>query len=388
MKKNWEIVRLGDLCESDLGKTLNKSHDTGNFHPYLCSINVLWDKIDLSTLKEARFNENEIEKYSVQKGDLLICEGGDIGRCAIWEKEESFLYQNAIHRVRFNDRINPRYCLYYLKHLKDTGTLDSRYGKGVTIKHLVKSSLHSIPIPVPPLPVQARIVDELDCLQGILSKKRQQLAEYHSLAQAIFHQMFGDPVVNEKGWEVKRLGEVCELKSGFAFKSSLFKTEGLPILRISNIQHDGISTNGLAFFAKEDYKEDLEKYKVLPGDTLIALSGATTGKVGYNKIHENFYLNQRVAICREKHLCNRHFIFFILKEMSKHILEMAGGAAQPNISTKQIGLLTIPIPPLPLQQSFANRIAVINNQCESLNKSIHEMETLLATRMDMLLNID
>lgn len=373
MKKNWEIVRLGDLCESDLGKTLNKSHDTGNFHPYLCSINVLWDKIDLSTLKEARFNENEIEKYSVQKGDLLICEGGDIGRCAIWEKEESFLYQNAIHRVRFNDRINPRYCLYYLKHLKDTGTLDSRYGKGVTIKHLVKSSLHSIPIPVPPLPVQARIVDELDCLQGILSKKRQQLAEYHSLAQAIFHQMFGDPVVNEKGWEVKRLGEITNnLDSKRKPITKKDRKEGIyPYYGASGITDyvEGFIFDGNYLLVSEDGANLLTRTAPI---AFLAL-----GKI---------WINNHVHVMQCDNIASHTYIQYHLNQIT--LKKYISGSAQPKLNQEKLNSIPIPFPPLPLQQSFANRIAVINNQCESLNKSIHEMETLLATRMDKLLNMD
>lgn len=388
MKKNWEIVRLGDLCESDLGKTLNKSHDTGNFHPYLCSINVLWDKIDLSTLKEARFNENEIEKYSVQKGDLLICEGGDIGRCAIWEKEESFLYQNAIHRVRFNDRINPRYCLYYLKHLKDTGTLDSRYGKGVTIKHLVKSSLHSIPIPVPPLPVQARIVDELDCLQGILSKKRQQLAEYHSLAQAIFHQMFGDPVVNEKGWEVKRLGEVCTNKGIYGAASpSAPKEENRPrYIRITDIDDFGNLNDDYVVSAN---KEDDQTYQLETGDILFARTGATVGKTYlYKGTTPQIYAGYLIKFSINLHIIDPTFLFYITKSYSykKWVSMQYNGVAQPNINARKYSALPIILPPLPLQQSFAARIAAIDSQRERLAASIRELETLLACRMETLLN--
>ena len=388
MKKNWEIVRLGDLCESDLGKTLNKSHDTGNFHPYLCSINVLWDKIDLSTLKEARFNENEIEKYSVQKGDLLICEGGDIGRCAIWEKEESFLYQNAIHRVRFNDRINPRYCLYYLKHLKDTGTLDSRYGKGVTIKHLVKSSLHSIPIPVPPLPVQAPIVDELDCLQGILSKKRQQLAEYHSLAQAIFHQMFGDPVVNEKGWEVKRLGEVCTNKGIYGAASpSAPKEENRPrYIRITDIDDFGNLNDDYVVSAN---KEDDQTYQLETGDILFARTGATVGKTYlYKGTTPQIYAGYLIKFSINLHIIDPTFLFYITKSYSykKWVSMQYNGVAQPNINARKYSALPIILPPLPLQQSFAARIAAIDSQRERLAASIRELETLLACRMETLLN--
>ncbi len=393
MKKNWEIVRLGDLCESDLGKTLNKSHDTGNFHPYLCSINVLWDKIDLSTLKEARFNENEIEKYSVQKGDLLICEGGDIGRCAIWEKEESFLYQNAIHRVRFNDRINPRYCLYYLKHLKDTGTLDSRYGKGVTIKHLVKSSLHSIPIPVPPLPVQARIVDELDCLQGILSKKRQQLAEYHSLAQAIFHQMFGDPVVNEKGWEMKRLGEVTnKIGSGATPKGGdkSYKKEGISLIRSLNVFNSYFKEENLAHIDNEQALA-LKNVTIEQGDILLNITGASVARCCIVPKHIlPARVNQHVSIIRLNDSANQVFLAAQLTNthMQEKILNISRekAATREALTKSQIEEFSIILPPLPLQQSFAARIAAIDSQREQLAASIRELETLLACRMETLLN--
>lgn len=103
MKQGWEIKKLGEVCKSDLGKTLNQSKDKGELRPYLCAINVLWDKFDFTTLKETRFEDSELERYSVRKGDLLICEGGDIGRAAIWNYDEVIQYQNALHRVRLNE---------------------------------------------------------------------------------------------------------------------------------------------------------------------------------------------------------------------------------------------------------------------------------------------
>ena len=117
MKQGWEIKKLGEVCESDLGKTLNQSKDTGELRPYLCAINVLWDKIDFTTLKETRFEDSELERYTIRKGDLLICEGGDIGRAAIWNYDYEIQYQNALHRVRLNDGVLSRFLLLYLKHL-------------------------------------------------------------------------------------------------------------------------------------------------------------------------------------------------------------------------------------------------------------------------------
>ena len=180
-EKGWEVKKLGEVCDSDLGKTLNQSKDTGELYPYLCAINIQWDRVDLSTVKQTKFEISELERYSVRKGDLLICEGGDIGRAAIWNNEEPMLYQNALHRVRFNGDMHPKFCLFYLRHLKDSGILDSRYGKGVTIKHLVKSSLLSIPIPLPPLPLQQSFATKIAAIEKQKELIKRSIAEVETL---------------------------------------------------------------------------------------------------------------------------------------------------------------------------------------------------------------
>ena len=97
---SWEWVTLQTIATSSLGKTLDKAKNKGDLKPYLCSINVYWDGIDLTTVKEARLEENELPKYLLRPGDLLICEGGDVGRSAVWESTQEMYYQNALHRVR------------------------------------------------------------------------------------------------------------------------------------------------------------------------------------------------------------------------------------------------------------------------------------------------
>ena len=164
--KGWEVKKLGDLCNSELGKTLNQSKDTGTLRPYLCAINIQWNKIIKDNLKQTRFEETELERYSVKKGDLLICEGGDIGRAAIWNENKEIQYQNALHRLRFGEEMLPIFCLFNLKYLKDKGILDNRYGKGVTIKHLIKSALLSIPFIVPPLSLQQSFASKVETIEA------------------------------------------------------------------------------------------------------------------------------------------------------------------------------------------------------------------------------
>lgn len=163
----------------------------------------------------------------------------------------------------------------------------------------------------------------------------------------------------KQGWEIKKLGDVCDFQNGFAFQSKTYKESGLPILRITNIQNDEIDTKELVFFDTKDYKVNLDRFKVYQGDLLIAMSGATTGKLGINNSETVFYLNQRVGkFIPKKHL-NKAFLYYFLTTKVEESLRIAAGAAQPNLSTEQINNFEIPLPPLPEQQ----RIVSILDEC-------------------------
>ena len=167
--ESWEWVTLKQIAVTALGKTLDKSKNIGEYRPYLCSINVYWTGIDLSTVKQARFEDSELSKYQLNKGDLLICEGGDVGRSAVWDRDEEMYYQNALHRVRFYGNIEPRFFQLLMESYKGAKILDN-YSKGMTIQHLVQNSLNSIYFPLPPLAEQRRIVEKIKQLTPYLKK--------------------------------------------------------------------------------------------------------------------------------------------------------------------------------------------------------------------------
>ena len=161
LPKNWETCSIMAIAEVDLGKTLDKNKNKGKFYPYLRSINIKWNALDLSDIKEMRFEADELDRYRIVKNDLLICEGGDAGRCCIWDSHKSIFYQNALHRVRFYGDCEPKYFLYFMMHLEQIGYL-KRISNGVTIKHLTKNALSTIPFMLPPLAEQKRIVEIIE----------------------------------------------------------------------------------------------------------------------------------------------------------------------------------------------------------------------------------
>lgn len=165
----WKWVRLPEIAVSELGKTINKTKDEGTEQPYLCSINVTWAGIKLDLVKTTKLTEKEMEKYLLQKGDMLVCEGGDIGRTAIWENDAPMYYQNALHRIRFFANLSPYFFRAMMEYYKATGWLD-KVSKGVTIKHLVQASLNTLAFPLPPLAEQKRIVAKLETLLPLVDQ--------------------------------------------------------------------------------------------------------------------------------------------------------------------------------------------------------------------------
>ena len=358
MKQGWKYKKLGEVCVSDLGKTLNSSKDKGELRPYLCAVNVLWDKIDLSTLKETRFEEDELERYSVKKGDLLVCEGGDVGRAAIWNDEAVIQYQNALHRIRFNGEVIPRFCLFYLRHLKDNGTLDGRYAKGVTIKHLVKSSLLSIPIPVPSTEEQKAICSLLDKLNRVIEAKKEQLKELDKLAQAIFYDMFGDPITNNKGWNVAKVIDVVKLQRGYDLPVQDRHSEGnIPIY----------GANGIVGY----HTEAKAQYGIITGRS------GSIGDVYMSKIP--FWPLNTSLFSVDTHDNDIVFLMYLIRNYD--LIRFKQGAGVPTLNRNSFHQNDIIDVPLHFQQAFAEKVEAIERQKELINQSIKDVQTLFDAKM-------
>ena len=159
---SWEWVRLGELFQHNTGKALNAANRTGQLKQYITTSNLYWDRFELDNLKEMHFSESEVEKCTVIKGDLLVCEGGDIGRAAIWPYDYPMCIQNHIHRLRAYAPICTRFFYYLFDLYKHAGWIG---GKGIGIQGLSSNAIHVLLFPLPPLAEQYRIVDAIDALQ-------------------------------------------------------------------------------------------------------------------------------------------------------------------------------------------------------------------------------
>ena len=187
------FVFFGSMTDSILGKMLDKEKNVGTPQRYLRNINVRWFNFDLSDLLEMRIEQNEFDKYSIRYGDLVICEGGEPGRCAVWDKNESIFYQKALHRVRFTNGSNAKFYMYYLWFAAQTGQLN-RYFTGTGIKHLTGQSLNKIPVPNFDKPSQDRAVSEIEFRLSVCNQIEEtidvSLHQAEALRQSILKQAF------------------------------------------------------------------------------------------------------------------------------------------------------------------------------------------------------
>lgn len=181
--ESWAWCRIVNIASSQLGKTLDRGKEQGNEYPYLCSINVYWEGVDLTKVKTFRLKDDELERYKLTIGDLLICEGGDYGRCSVWDSPIEMYYQNALHRVRFYNNISPYFYKYVVELYRNIGYIK---GQGQTIKHFTFDNMKGLLFPVPPLNEQDRIVTSIESLQPIINKYAQAQQELDNLNSEIY----------------------------------------------------------------------------------------------------------------------------------------------------------------------------------------------------------
>lgn len=417
--ESWTWVHLNQIAESSLGKTMDKAKNTGTPQPYLCSINVYWDGVSLEKVKEALFEESELSKYLLQKGDLLICEGGDVGRCAIWDRDEVMYYQNALHRVRFYGEIVPSFYLYVLHLYKGIGIINE-YCKGVTIKHLVQNALYAMPLPLPPVAEQKRIVAKIEELllyidhyekawnrledfnrrfPADMQKSILQMAIQGKLVEQRPEEGTGEELYQQIQAEKKRLIQEGKIKKEkplpeIAEDEVPFEIpEGWKWVRLSQI----ISVLGDGIHGTPAFDE-IGDYYFVNGNNLAKghiVFKADTKKVSFNEYEKHkkpldmntilisingtignyaFYAGEPIIL--GKSACyfsvlagvNKEYICHLIntKFFMDYAVKEATQTTIKNVSLKVMRMLPVPLPPIAEQKRIVARLEEILPLCERL----------------------
>lgn len=388
MREGWEYKKLGELCTSISDGSHNPPKGIDHsLYRMISSQNVFDDNLQITEDNVRYITESdhlcENKRTKLQKDVVLLTIVGTIGRsCVLKGNEGCLTLQRSVAALHPSDQIMPRYLMHCL--IGNRHTLNQE-AHGIAQKGIYLKQLSSLSIPLPPKSTQLAIVSELDKINELIRLKKEQLKDFDNLAQSIFYEMFGDPVENEMGWEVKKLGDSIKVIGGYAFCSKNFLKSGIPVLRIGNINTGKFTPTNMVYWQKD---EELSRYRILPGDLVISLTG-TVGKSDYGNVcilgndYEEYYLNQRNAKLEVGSNLNKYFLTYLLKQdmIRKKLTGINRGVRQANIANRDIENLNIPLPPLPLQHLFAHRIEQIEHQKVEVQKTIADLETLLASRM-------
>ena len=322
----------------------------------------------------------EAKRTRVEPGDVLLSVTADLGRAAVVPDDLGPAHINQhLVLIRVTD-IHPQYLAAYLSSPDAMVQFQTLNREGVKAA-LNFDDVRSLKIPLPPLSEQKRIAGILDQADGLRRKRQQALSLTDQFLRSTFLDLFGDPVTNPKQWPVDSLSTFANVTGGFAFKSTWFSETGRKVIRISNIRDGGIDTSS-AVRIDERSNPVSDDFTARTGDVLMALSGATTGKLGaVRDADDGLFVNQRIAIIRANTRSRSDYLSWALKDrrLIDALLKTADGSAQANLSPNRLRECQIPRP----DDSALSRFSTVAMQSASIlakaTNSLHDAERLFTS---------
>ena len=351
MRKGWEYKKLNEVCEKGASNiVINKLTDNSGEYPLFGASGLV----------------KNIDFFHQDKPYIgIVKDGAGVGRVNIYPA-----YSSLVGTMQY---IFPKegYSIDFIKYFLVKLDL-SHCVSGATIPHIYFKDYGKENIPTPSLNTQLAIVSELDKINELIRLKKEQLKDFDNLAQSLFYEMFGDPVENEKGWEVKKLIEVSSLINGRAYKQNELLSEGkYKVLRVGNF-----FTNSNFYYSNLELEDEKYCYK---GDLLFAWS-ASFGAFIWDEDKTIFHYHiWRVLF--DKAILDIHYYQYLLNTMTSFFMNDVHGIGMVHLTKSGMEQYELPLPPLSLQRLFAQRIEQIEREKSKVQKSIQDLETLLASRM-------
>jgi type I restriction enzyme S subunit len=414
---DWRVDRLDSVFDVQQGRQVSKGNRVGeNQRPFLRTKNVFWNRLDLADLDEMHFSEADEARLALKPDDLLICEGGDIGRTAIWgDVLARCYYQNHLHRARIRDpkTADAQFVLFWLWYAFEFGHLYFGRGNVTTIPNLSQSKLRELPLALPPLPEQQKIAGVLGLVQRAMEQQERLIALTTELKKALLHQLFtqGLPAKgsataglhNEpqkqteigpvpESWEVVTLASLFEIKHGFAFEGEFFASDGRYIML----------TPG-HFFEAGGFRDQKDKtkfytgdfprsYLLTKGDLLVAMTEQKAGLLGSSIIipeSDKYLHNQRLGLIHklDDSRLNKLFLyhFFNTADVRKRIAMTASGSKVRHTSPGKIREVKIALPDLDEQQRIAETFQSVDAKIELLGHKLAALTALFRTLLHQLM---
>ena len=386
MRKGWEYKKLGEVCDVINGYAFKSSKYTSQGTRIIRITNVQKGYVvdnDPKFYSDEDFKD--LFQYSLFEGDLVMSLTGNVGRVGILQK--NMLPAALNQRVACLRVKSEKMQLNYLFHLLNSNLFENaaiQSARGIAQLNMSTEWLKNYIIPLPPLSTQLAIVSELDKINELIRLKKEQLKDFDNLAQSLFYEMFGDPVENEKGWEVKKLREIGEVKTGNTPSRSndnFYNEKFIEWIKTDNIRNEQMNPTTAAEYLSRDGAECGRI--VSKGSILVACIAGSLSSIGKCCITtKNVAFNQQInAITPYGDFCNSIYLYELIRNSYKYIQQNATTGMKHILSKSIFEKMKFPLPPLSLQRLFAQRIEQIEREKSEVQKSIQDLETLLASRM-------
>ena len=379
---SWQILQLGDIASLSLGKMLDARKNRGTSQPYLANVNVRWGAFDLSDLREMLFEEDERERFSVRRGDIVMCEGGEPGRCAIWQSDEPIMFQKALHRIRAFDGVDARF-LYY--SLLDVGGQDkfSALFTGSTIKHLPKEKLRLLPVAIPAKAVQERIADCLSAYDDLFERNRRRMALLERAAREMYEEWFvrlrfpgyehyvvGDGV--PAGWTRERLSDAVAINP----PTRLPKVDVHPWVEMADLSNDSM------LISRIGQRAGRSGSKFRNGDVLFAriTPCLENGKTAFVQSLADGAIGRgstEFIVMRGKSV-SPEFTYCLARDsrVRNHAIKsMTGASGRQRVRETCFDSLGILVPPTPIHDEFVYRVRPLFEQIGLLHQQAIKLRT-------------
>jgi len=404
----WTTRRLDDVADFCLGKMLDEKKNRGEPLPYLANLNVRWGEFDLENLREMRFEDHERERYGLKLGDIVMCEGGEPGRCAIWKDNvPGMMIQKALHRIRPHECLDSRFLFYSFLHRGKMGGFAALF-TGSTIKHLPRQNLAKLEINFPQLPIQKRIADMLSAYDELMENNRRRMALLEEAARQLYQEWFvrfrypgsasrlrqgsGGPSEHTRitngvpeGWERKRIGDIADCVGG-----------GTPSTTVPSYWDDGEITwvtptdvtRNKHFVLLESEKRITEvglqnsSAKLVPPHAVLMTSRASVGF--FSIAGREVCTNQGFISVVPPDAVFSTFLLFQLSERVEEIRAMGSGSTYPEVSRGKFREFEVLIPPRRLVVNFDEQATLLLKQIRVLkqqNQKLRAARDLLLPRL-------
>ena len=321
------------------------------------------------------------EKIEINNGDILISWSASLG-VYVWNKGKALLNQHIFKVVFDKLDINKQYFVFAIRYnLKEM----EKQTHGATMKHITKKDFYKILIPFPDLKIQSEIAETLDTLQSIITHRRTQLEKLDLLVKARFVEMFGNPVINPYGWEMRRLQDVCKkLTDGTHFSPKSFSSGDYKYITAKNIKIDGFDFTGLSYIPEAVHRSIYERCNPEYGDILYIKDGATTGIAMINTLHEEFTMLSSIALIKyDRSLLNGIFLKTLMNSQPFYaaMRNNMGGAAITRLTVKKLCDTIVLVPPLALQKQLADFVKQVDKSKATVQKALDEAQLLFDSLM-------